>query len=267
MCARDSSGDCRPRFGRASGAAARIGGLNAFSNVDWAGLGLWIFAWFGYAAWAERASRRRPNLMASLARYRRAWMREAYGRDPRITDAALIGNLMQSATFFSSTTLLILGASFALLGTIERGTEMVEVMRNLPFAARTTQDLLESKVLVMMVVFVYAFMRFTWSLRQFNLVNIMVGAFPSRDAMVPGDRLIDTASRLNELAGVNFSQGLRAYYYAVPLLLWLVHPWLLIAGTAAITGVLWYMEFRSATVQALAADDGAPPDAGPGGQS
>jgi len=236
--------------------------LSAFTSLDWSGLGLWILAWFGYAGWAERASLRRPNLMASLARYRRAWMREAYVRDPRITDAALIGNLMHSATFFSSTTLLILGAAIALLGSIERGPEVVELMRNLPFAARTTQDLLESKVLVATVVFVYAFMRFTWSLRQFNLVNIMVGAFPARDRLVPDDRLIVTASRLNELAGVNFAQGLRAYYYAVPLLLWLVHPWMLIAGTFVITGVLWYMEFRSATVQALAADDDAAPPSG-----
>ncbi|MFZ4759311.1 MAG: DUF599 domain-containing protein [Burkholderiaceae bacterium] len=231
--------------------------MSAFTTIDWAGLALWILAWVGYAAWAERVGDSRPNLMASLARYRQAWMREAYGRDPRITDAALIGNLMHSATFFSSTSLLILGGSFALLGTIERGTEVVEVMRNLPFAARSTQDLLESKVLVMTLVFVYAFMRFTWSLRQFNLVNIMVGAFPAhRDRLVQDDRLVETASRLNELAGVNFAQGLRAYYYAVPLLLWLVHPWLLAVGTVAITLAVYYMEFRSATVRALAADAG-----------
>ena len=137
------------------------------------------------------------------------------------------------------------------------GVEVVEVMRNLPFATRTTQDLLESKVLVMTLVFVYAFMRFTWSLRQFNLVNIMVGAFPAhRDRLVQDDRLVQTASRLNELAGVNFAQGLRAYYYAVPLLLWLVHPWLLAVGTVAITLAVYYMEFRSATVRALAADAG-----------
>ena len=230
--------------------------MSAFTNLDWAGLGLWILAWFGYAGWAERASTRRPNLMASLARFRRAWMREAYGRDPRITDAALIGNLMQSSTFFSSTTLLVIGGVIALIGTIERGTEVVEVMRNLPFAARTTQDLLESKVLLIGVVFVYAFMRFTWSLRQFNLVNIMVGAFPAhRERLVPDDRLIETASRLNELAGVNFAQGLRAYYYAVPLLAWLINPWMLVGGTVVITAVLYYMEFMSATVRALA-DEG-----------
>lgn len=234
----------------------RIAGLNAFSSVDWAGIGLWILAWFGYVLWAEHVGARRPNLMAGLTRYRRQWMEEAYRRDPRITDVALIGNLMHSATYFSSTTLLILGGALAMLGVIERGTEVVEVMRNLPFASRMmSQELLESKVLVMMLVFVYAFLRFTWSLRQFNLVNIMVGAFPAqRERLVPGDRLIDTAGRLNELAGANFTQGLRAYYYAVPLLLWLVNPWMLIAGTAGITLALYYMEFRSATVQALAAD-------------
>jgi uncharacterized membrane protein len=229
--------------------------LNAFTVVDWVGLALWILAWFGYAAWADRVAGSRPNLMASLARFRHAWMREAYQRDPRITDVALIGNLMHSATWFSSTTLLILGASFALLGTIERGTEVVEVMKNLPFAARMSQDLLESKVLVMSLVFVYAFLRFTWSLRQFNLVNIMVGAFPAqRERLIPDDRLIETAGTLNELAGINFAQGLRAYYYAVPLLLWLANAWAFIGATVAITLALHYMEFRSATVRALAAE-------------
>jgi uncharacterized membrane protein len=227
--------------------------LNAFTVVDWAGLALWIVAWFGYAAWAERVGATRPNLMASLARFRHAWMREAYRRDPRITDVALIGNLMHSATWFSSTTLLILGASFALLGTIERGTEVVELMKNLPFAARITQDLVETKILVMSLVFVYAFLRFTWSLRQFNLVNIMVGAFPAqRERLVEDDRMIETAGTLNELAGVNFSQGLRAYYFAVPLLLWLANAWAFIAATVAITLAVYYMEFRSATVRALA---------------
>lgn len=230
--------------------------MNAFTALDWTGVGVWLLAWLGYSLYAERVGARRPNLMASVASFRRIWMREAYRRDPRMTDVALLGNLMHSATFFSSTTLLILGASFALLGTIERGSEVVEVMKSLPFATRVSQELLESKVVLLTLLFVYAFMRFTWSLRQFNLVNIMVGAFPAqRDNLVSDDRLIATAGRLNELAGLNFTQGLRAYYYAVPLLLWLVNGWLLIAGTLGITAVLYHMEFRSATVRALEAGD------------
>jgi len=108
--------------------------LNAFGALDWTGLAVWVLAWLGYSLYAERLGKPQANLMASVARFRRIWMREAYLRDPRMTDVALLGNLMHSATFFSSTTLLVLGASFALLGTIERGTEILEVMKTLPFA-------------------------------------------------------------------------------------------------------------------------------------
>jgi uncharacterized membrane protein len=227
----------------------------AFTGLDWLALAGWLLIWLGYSFQAERVGDRRPNLMAAVALYRHRWMREAYARDPRITDVGLIGNLMQSATFFSSTTLLVLGGSIALIGTVERGGEIVEVMRNLPFAVRLSQELVESKLLVLTFVFVYAFFRFSWSLRQFNLVNIMVGAFPAHPArQVPGDQMVDTAGRLNELAGRNFTQGLRAYYYAVPVLVWLMNAWLFIGATVVISLILYYMEFESATVKALAAD-------------
>ena len=98
--------------------------MYAFTIVDWIALAGWLCAWLGYGYCAERVGDRRPNLMASVAAFRRVWMREAYHRDPRITDVGLIGNLMQSATFFSSTTLLVLGATLAVLGTVERGAEV-----------------------------------------------------------------------------------------------------------------------------------------------
>jgi uncharacterized membrane protein len=227
--------------------------MNVLGRLDWIGLGLWLGLWVGYVLWAAGAQKRVPNLLGALVRYRRIWMREAYRRDNRITDVALIGSLAQSATFFSSTTLLILGGLFALLGTPSDSTE---VLRNLPFAARMSRDLLEIKAIVLTLVFVHAFLRFTWSVRQYNLANIMVGAYPAqRQNHVDEDRLIDKASRLNELAGANFTQGLRSYYFAIPLLLWLINPWLLAAGSAAITLATWYMEFRSATVRAVAHDD------------
>jgi uncharacterized membrane protein len=226
--------------------------MNALGTLDWIGLALLVALWSGYSVWAARAQTHAPSLMTSLARYRRVWMREAYRRENKMTDVALTGSLMQSATFFSSTTLLILGGLFAVLGTVEKSAELV---RSLPFATRTSQELLEMKALALTLVFVYAFFRFTWSMRQFNLVNILIGAFPAqREHQVADDRMIEQAARLNELAGRNFTHGLRSYYYAVPLMLWLINPWLLAIGAVVITGVTWYMEFRSPTVRALLAE-------------
>ena len=222
--------------------------MRLFSLLDGIGLAVWLALWVGYSLWSARAGAA-PSLMSTLARYRLAWMREAYWRENRITDVALGSSLMQSATFFSSTTLLILGGLFAFLGTIDQS---VEVVRSLPFATRSTQELVEIKALCITGVFTIAFVRFTWSQRQFNLMNIVIGAYPSaHDALREDDPMIEQAARLNQLAGANFTQGLRTYYFALPLLLWLVNPWFLIVSAFAMTAATWWMEFRSATVVAL----------------
>jgi uncharacterized membrane protein len=223
--------------------------MNALTLLDWIGPALWLGLWLGYSAWAAHAHTRMPSVMGALIKYRSIWMREAYHRDNRITDVALIGSLAQSATFFSSTTLLILGGFVALLNSLDQSAE---VLAKLPFATRISHELLEMKALALTLVFATAFLRFTWSLRQYNLANIIVGAYPARrDLLQEDDRLIAKASRLNVLAGENYTQGLRTYYFAIPLLLWLVNPWMLIFGSVGMTLAIWYMEFRSATVKAL----------------
>ena len=218
-------------------------------TLDWIGLGTWSGLWLVYQVMTERASAAKPNIATAIRPYRHAWMQQAYARENRVADAALVGNLMQSATFLASTTLLVLGGLFALVGGTDQSARLVQ---SLPFAQKTSAGLFELKAIVLAMVLVYALLRFTWSIRQFNLVVILLGAFPP--AQKPGDPLpaaVHQAARLNELAGLNFTQGLRAYYYGVPVLLWLINPWMLIAGSVGVTAITYYMEFRSASVAAL----------------
>jgi uncharacterized membrane protein len=235
--------------------------MQALTVSDWFAMALWLVSWSVYGAWAAKNSLSSPSLMGTVAHYRRTWMREAFLRENRITDSALVNSLMQSATFFSSTTVLILGALFAVLGSLERNaSDILDVVKSLPMARQVSQHLLEIKVLLLALVFVYAFLRFTMSLRQFNLINILIGAFPTHTSQTPplptvqDDPMVTQSAGLNELAGNNFTHGLRAYYFAMPVVLWLVNSWLFIAGTVVITMVTYYMEFHSATVRALAPD-------------
>ena len=69
--------------------------MNALTLLDWIGLALWLGLWLGYSAWAAHAHTRMPSVMGALIKYRSIWMREAYHRDNRITDVALIGSLAQ----------------------------------------------------------------------------------------------------------------------------------------------------------------------------
>lgn len=232
-------------------------------------LAIWLILWVGYQWFALQPRFGRHSLTSVMVPVRRQWMLEALQRENRIADASLIGNLMQSATFFSSTTLLILGGLFAFISSIDKNAVFVS---NLPFAQTTSLRNIEIKFVILAFVLIYALFRFLWSIRQFNLLTILLGSFPAAvrppsPPSAPGEltssgsqglstspaglHLVAQATRLNSLAGHNFTQALRAYYYAVPVLLWLIHPWLLLAGSIVVTSAVYFTEYRSNTVQAL----------------
>ena len=143
-----------------------------FQPLDWWALAAWVGCWVGYQLWAEDAAHG-TSLGAAVRPFRRAWMHEAMARENRVSDEALVGNLMQSATFLASTTLLVLGGLLALLGTLEQSAAVVQ---SLPFAQKTSSALFELKALALALVLAYAFLRFIWAIRLFNLVVILLGA-------------------------------------------------------------------------------------------
>jgi uncharacterized membrane protein len=210
----------------------------------------WFFAlWLGYAQFAERRSRTRPSLMSVMSGYRRDWWRRIIERELRMIDTSIVANLANSATFFASTTLLILGGLLALLGTTEK---VMAVVQGLPFNARSTSELWEVKILLLIAIFVYAFFKFTWALRQFNFSSVLIGAAPK----VPPDAgreadFIERAARLSTSAAENFNNGLRSYYFALAALAWFLNGWLLMGVTTWVVFVLYWREFRSETLETL----------------
>lgn len=206
---------------------------------------IWFAAiWVGYTFYADRGAGRRRSLRAVMHTHREAWMRQMAQRDNRVADVNILRNLLQGVSFFASTTLLILAGLMAILGASDRG---IEIVRALPFASSITLGQWELKLLVLGVIFVYAFFKFTWALRQFNYCSVLIGAAPkSADS--------DYARRAAEVstnASKDFNQGLRAYYYSLAALGWFVHPWVFVAATTLVTVVLYLREHHSATMKML----------------
>jgi uncharacterized membrane protein len=144
---------------------------------------------------------------------------------------------------------LVLGGLLALFGSIEKSADLFE---NLPFAQRSSQQLLEAKVVLLILLFIYALVKFTWSVRQFNFVTVIVGSIAPKDAVTAADEsAAKRASGIVTLAGENFGQGLRAYYFALAVLLWFVQPLFFIVATAIVTLMLYRMEFHSRTLDVL----------------
>jgi uncharacterized membrane protein len=127
------------------------------------------------------------------------------------------------------------------------------VVAELPFGQQVSLRLWELKIVVLLLIFVYAFFKFSWSLRQFGFCSILVGAArkPPADASeytVDIDRIAVILSFANR----NFNQGLRGYYFGVAALSWFLHPGLMIAVTLGVVYVLHQREFRSRTLEVLA---------------
>ncbi|TAG71677.1 MAG: DUF599 family protein [Burkholderiales bacterium] len=220
-----------------------------YSHLDLIAFLVFVACWFGYDWFAKRHANDRPSLLTVMNPFRERWFQQTLTRENRIVDSALVSNLLHSATFFSSTTILVLGGLLALFGSVEKS---VEVFENLPFAQRTSQQLLEAKIVLLILLFIYALVKFTWSVRQFNFVTILVGSISPNTALDEHDQSIASrAAGIMKLAGENFGQGLRAYYFALAALLWFVQPLFFIVGTAVVTIMLYRMEFHSRTLDVL----------------
>ena len=96
-------------------------------------------------------------------------------RDNRIGDMQIVNILAQSNAFFASTAILIVGGCLAILGSRDQA---IAILNEIPGVAGTAPKVWELKVLLLVVVFVFAFFKLTWSLRQFNYVAILIGAAP-----------------------------------------------------------------------------------------
>ena len=221
-----------------------------FTLVDYVALVWFIVGWLGYqlfAIWAARNGR--PCLMSVMGQYRRDWWHGLIMREMRMVDANILTNLSNSATFFASTTLLILGALLALLGTSD---DAMSIISDLPFATRTQRVMWEYKIFLLLAIFVYAFFKFTWSLRQHNFCSVLIGAAP--DPSVDSERLeafVALSATLSSAASNTFNYGLRAYYFALAALTWFLNPWAFMFVTTLVVVVLYHREFHSQTLHVM----------------
>ena len=218
--------------------------------ADWLALGFFVVVWSIYALSAKHWSDGQTSILALTNRYRHLWMLQATGRDPRMLDGIITPSL--SASFFCSTTILILGGLFALLGTTDKAAELV---REIPFAEQTPSLVFEFKILVLVVIFVYAFFRFSWSMRQYTFVSLLIGSMPPAKDFAQG--LADPAvfahraASMTGLAAETFNGGLRAYYFSCAAMGWFFSPLIFVLATLLVAAVLYTREFRSDVVHLL----------------
>ena len=223
--------------------------LPHLAAVDWLSLAIFFACWAGYAWFSEHSQRGASGLIRTSQAYRLAWASRMVEREVRITDSTLIGNLMSSVSFYANTTIYIIAGLVAALGASDK---LFSFTADLPFGGAGNRELLEIKLMLLLASFVFAYFKFTWSLRQFNLLSILVGAAPTGTAGTPEiDAFIRRIAGTNNLAGDDFNRGIRAYYFGLAAAAWLLHPLLLAVVAICVTVVLYRRDYRSPALQLL----------------
>jgi uncharacterized membrane protein len=219
--------------------------------LDLLALAWFAACWSGYVWYTDHRTTTRPTLRRQMDKFTREWIVQMVGRDNRMLDVNIMRNLTRSSQFFASTTMLILGALVALMGYAEKAAG---VIAELPFTQQVSERVWELKILLLVLIFVFAFFKLSWSIRQFGLASVLVGATRKTPADAEEYAVhIDRIATLSSFASGNFNNGLRAYYFGVAALSWFLHPILMIMVTTCVVYVLHQREFRSKTLQVLGA--------------
>lgn len=217
---------------------------------DIAALVFFIAAWLGYHYLVELGGFSRPSLNAIMNDYRIRWMANMRNREVRIVDTQIMGSLQNGTAFFASTSLLAIGGAATLLRATD---DVLQIFHDLPFGVSPSRSLWELKAIGLMLIFGYAFFKFSWAYRLFNYAAILLGATPPYDSEDAGARR-DMALRTAEMgivAGTHFNRGQRAFFFALAYLGWFIGPWVFCIMTGAVLLVMGFRQFRSDALSAV----------------
>lgn len=217
-----------------------------FTALDLSALAVMLGLWLGLGLWIESTRVAKPSVTVLMAEYRREWMRQFVTRTPRMYDASIMANLRQSTSFLASATMIALGALLALIGNTDR---LAGVAADLALTANPA--LIETRLLLAALFLTHAFLKFLWANRLFGYSAIMMSAVPNDPADPLAQPRARQSAEINIRAAYNFNRGLRATYFALAALTWMLGPLVLIAATLAVSWLIWSREFASHSRQIL----------------
>ncbi len=209
--------------------------------LDWAATAAIILAWFVIGWRIEHPGAKRPSVTVLMSERRRDWMKVFVTRDPRIFDSQILASLRQGTSFFASTCLLAVGGVLALAGNTEplRGVAAEVTEMAVPVL------IFQLKLALVALFLTNAFLKFVWANRVFGYCAVLMASVPNDPKDPATYPRAAQAAELNIRAAVNFNRGLRAMYFALGALAWLLGPIALMIATCVVVWVVWSREFAS----------------------
>lgn len=214
--------------------------LAAFTLLDGVAVATLFITWLGLGYWIDTVPFGPPSVTHIMSDYRRRWMHEMVTRVPRIFDATVLNGLRQGTAFFASSALIAIGGVLALIGNTD---PLVGALTEIG-EAETRSVVWQLKLGLVVVFLTNAFLKFVWANRIFGYCAVVMSAVPN----VPSESAYKVAAQAGEInirAAINFNRGLRAMYFALAALTWVIGPVALLVATGVTVFTIWQREFLS----------------------
>lgn len=193
----------------------------------------------------------RGTLNAQLHAVRMRWMHNLLSsrRENRVFDGILMGQISSSMAFFGSATLIVLAGLVGTLASINRVHASLTSMSMFPAMSLGLFTLNFAALTVIMAI---CFFSFTYALRKLAYTLAMIGGLDE----APGDdpesqvMIMQCATVLTD-AVKSLNSGIRGFYFAVAAIFLFVNPYLCMAATLVMSGILYYRQGFSTTALAI----------------
>jgi uncharacterized membrane protein len=195
---------------------------------------------FGYQVLNLVEAKRRP-MSTSLgfnSRARDLWVRSVI-RDKRdILAVQTLRNWTIAATFLASTA-IVLALGFLNFALTSEG--LSELAHKFNLFGSTNPTLLVAKALTSVNVFLFTFFNFTLAVRAYNHAAFLINVPEGEDAAINPDTVVGAINR----GAHSYNLGMRGYYVAVPVTLWVLGPTWFFFSSLIVTYAVHRLEHKA----------------------
>lgn len=177
------------------------------------------------------------TVQAVNALARKEWVRTIMGSPNKdILAVQTLRNAIMGPTFLASTAVLLI---IGVLTLSAQGDKLSDAWHALNLFGSRQTELWTGKLMLLLMDFFVAFFAFALAIRMFVHVGFMINV-PlelNHDPLAP-ERV---AQHLNR-AGKYHTIGMRAYYFAVPLVFWMFGPHMMLLSTIVMVALLFHVD-------------------------
>jgi uncharacterized membrane protein len=155
------------------------------------------------------------------------------GKD--IVAVQTLRNWTMAATFLASAAILIGLGIFNLAVTADKQGELSQLIA--PFSS-THPGFWLIKLIILGADFLFAFFNFTLAVRYYNHTGFMINLPVDSSTEIT----VEDVTHILDRGGTHYTLGMRAYYLAIPLALWLIGPMWLLIGTLLLIATLYRLD-------------------------